>query len=80
MATYAVYLPDGTVLGASESEDAEAAAEGVVNQIQWPEDTAVVDVNVGEITDPDYTLPDEIEMPEEGVSPVKTELAVKVHD
>ncbi len=80
MPTYVVYTPDGTPLGGAKAEDPKEAAEEVVNSVDWGDDAAAVDVNVGVVTDRDYTATDPIDTTDEGIKQVETMLTVKIHD
>lgn len=80
MPTFAVYLSDGTVLGAADAKDAGKAAEAVVNGVEWPDDTAMVEVNVAKITSADYTLPDEMDVTHSAIKPTESNLTVTIHD
>jgi len=80
MDTYMVYVASGEVLGAAEAEDHKKAAQAVVNQTQWPEDTFAAEVNVARVTDPDYEVPDRFDATASAVEVVAPDLRVVVQN
>ena len=80
MDTYMVYVASGEVLGAAEAEDHKKAAQAVVNQTQWPDDTFAAEVSVARVTDSDYEVPDEMDPTDPAVEMVESGLRVVVQN
>lgn len=80
MDTYIVYVGMGNVLGAAEAEELNQAAEAVVNEVEWPDDTVAAKVNVARVTDPDYEVGDTIDTSHEAIEVEEINLKVAVHD
>lgn len=75
-----VYVASGEVLGAAEAEDHKKAAQAVVNQTQWPDDTFAAEVSVARVTDSDYEVPDEMDPTDPAVEMVESGLRVVVQN
>lgn len=79
MDTFVIYVPSGEVLGAAEADNYKDAAEGVVNGVEWPPDTAAAKVNAARVTDSDYEVGDTINEAADGIEVVERSFKVAVH-